>query len=541
MKNITVAARLGIGFSVVILLLLVVAAIGISRLSILNEDVVVIEKKIEMVSLSNDIIQKTFQIGISLRNMMLAENTDDVRKQKTQVLEHRAAIMKDVEKLWPLVVDPNARQILEKAKAERARYIDSQDKLISLIEAGTLEDARTYLNKELRPILRRYQEALREFNQYQNEQVIQAGNSAHEHNTSARILTLVVVALALAVSVALALWVIRSVTGPLGGEPDAAREVIERIAQGDLTGNIPVRNGDKSSLMVSTQRMQNNLRRMLADLRDNADGVASAAQEMASASSQVAVATSRQSEAASSMAAAVEEMTVSISQVSDSAREAHGVTSQTGGLSQEGSRAIEDTVAEMQRISTTVDAASRNIREMGEHSERISSIVGVIKDVADQTNLLALNAAIEAARAGEQGRGFAVVADEVRKLAERTAKATTEISEMIVAVQGSVHQAVATMEQTVSRVEDGVSLARRTSESIVAINEGAQRVLGTVSDISDALREQSVASNDIATNVENIAQMSEENSSAIRSAADTAAHLEKLAADTRSAIATFRL
>lgn len=541
MKNITVAARLGIGFSVVILLLLVVAAIGISRLSILNEDVVVIEKKVEMVSLSNDIIQKTFQIGISLRNMMLAENADDVRKQKTQVLEHRAAIMKDVEKLWPLVVDPNARQILEKAKAERARYIDGQDKLISLIEAGTLEDARTYLNKELRPILRRYQEALREFNQYQNEQVIQAGNSAHEHNTSARILTLVVVALALAVSVALALWVIRSVTGPLGGEPDAAREVIERIAQGDLTGNIPVRNGDKSSLMVSTQRMQNNLRRMLADLRDNADGVASAAQEMASASSQVAVATSRQSEAASSMAAAVEEMTVSISQVSDSAREAHGVTSQTGGLSQEGSRAIEDTVAEMQRISTTVDAASRNIREMGEHSERISSIVGVIKDVADQTNLLALNAAIEAARAGEQGRGFAVVADEVRKLAERTAKATTEISEMIVAVQGSVHQAVATMEQTVSRVEDGVSLARRTSESIVAINEGAQRVLGTVSDISDALREQSVASNDIATNVENIAQMSEENSSAIRSAADTAAHLEKLAADTRSAIATFRL
>ncbi|MCK6412828.1 MAG: methyl-accepting chemotaxis protein [Azonexus sp.] len=541
MKNITVAARLGIGFSVVILLLLVVAAIGISRLSILNEDVVVIEKKVEMVSLSNDIIQKTFQIGISLRNMMLAENTDDVRKQKTQVLEHRAAIMKDVEKLWPLVVDPNARQILEKAKAERTRYIDGQDKLISLIEAGTLEDARTYLNKELRPILRRYQEALREFNQYQNGLVIQAGNSAHEHNTSARILTLVVVALALAVSVSLALWVIRSVTGPLGGEPDAAREVIERIAQGDLTGSIPVRNGDKGSLMVSTQRMQNNLRRMLADLRDNADGVASAAQEMASASSQVAVATSRQSEAASSMAAAVEEMTVSISQVSDSAREAHGVTSQTGGLSQEGSRAIEDTVAEMQRISTTVDAASRNIREMGEHSERISSIVGVIKDVADQTNLLALNAAIEAARAGEQGRGFAVVADEVRKLAERTAKATTEISEMIVAVQGSVHQAVATMEQTVSRVEDGVSLARRTSESIVAINEGAQRVLGTVSDISDALREQSVASNDIATNVENIAQMSEENSSAIRSAADTAAHLEKLAADTRSAIATFRL
>ncbi len=541
MKNLTVATRLGIGFSVVIVLLLIVAAIGISRLALLDENTQIIEKQVEMVGLSNNIIQKTNQIAISLRNMMLADALGDVQKQKAAILEHRASIMKDVEKLWPLVTDPKAREILEKAKAERTRYIEGQDKLMALIETDTPEESRRFLNGELRPILLRYQGALSEFNQYQNDQVTRAGVTAHQHYANARTLSLMVVAIALAASIALALWVIRSVTGPLGGEPATAREVIERIAAGDLTGAIPVRTGDNHSLMAATHVMQASLRRMLGDLRNNTESVAAAAQEMASTSSQIAVATARQSEAASSMAAAVEEMTVSISHVSDSAREAHGVTTQTGKLSQEGNRAIEDTVAEMQRISATVDEASRTIREMGDSSERISGIVGVIREVAEQTNLLALNAAIEAARAGEQGRGFAVVADEVRKLAERTAKATTEISEMIVAVQNSAHQAVATMDQTVTRVEGGVSLARHTSESILAIDEGAQRVLGTVTDISNALREQSVASNDIATNVESIAQMSEENSAAIRSAADTAAHLEKLAADTRSTIATFRL
>jgi methyl-accepting chemotaxis protein len=178
---------------------------------------------------------------------------------------------------------------------------------------------------------------------------------------------------------------------------------------------------------------------------------------------------------------------------------------------------------------------------MGESSQRISGIVGVIKDVADQTNLLALNAAIEAARAGEAGRGFAVVADEVRKLAERTAKATTEISEMVAAVQDNAHQAVSTMAETVSRVEEGVNLARESSQSMLSINEGARQVMQTVTDISNALSEQGAASNEIAANVENIAQRSEENSIAVRLVAETAGRLQKLAAESHQAVAVFRI
>ncbi len=541
MKNLSTATRLSLGFGIVILLTVITAAIGISRLARLDENTAGIEQQVEMMRLSNEIIHKTSQIAIGLRNMMLADGSDDVARQKARILENRQSILQDVERLWPLVTTPQGREILTRAKAERLVYVDGQEKLIALIERGAREESRAFLNNQLRPVLQRYQAALAEFNDYQKARVAAAGEEAHASHKGARNLLLLIVALALVLASGTAVWIIRSVTGPLGGEPATAKAVIDQIAGGDLTGQIPVRAGDTQSLLAATRRMQQNLRDMLAELRGNADSVAASAQGMASASAQVASATVQQSEAAAAMAAAVEQMTVSITHVSDSARDAHGVTAQTGQLSQEGDRAIGETVAEMQRIAATVSEAAQTIREMGENSERISSIIGVIREVAEQTNLLALNAAIEAARAGEQGRGFAVVADEVRKLAERTAKATTEISDMVVAVQSSANHAVASMSGTVTRVDEGVRLARRTSESMLAINDGAQRVVGVVTDISSALKEQSTVSNDIAANVENIARMSEENSAASRATAETAGRLEALAGESRRAIARFRI
>jgi methyl-accepting chemotaxis protein len=169
------------------------------------------------------------------------------------------------------------------------------------------------------------------------------------------------------------------------------------------------------------------------------------------------------------------------------------------------------------------------VETLEQHSTNISGIVNVIRDIADQTNLLALNAAIEAARAGEQGRGFAVVADEVRKLAERTGGATTEIGQMIDAIQTETRNAVAGMEQSQNQVGTGVQLAGQAADSLVHIQAETRRTLDQINDIASASQEQSAAANEIAQNVERIASMSEENSVAIRDASETATRLSELA------------
>ncbi|MEI7613511.1 MAG: methyl-accepting chemotaxis protein [Betaproteobacteria bacterium] len=538
----TIKTRLILGFSIVIALLVLIAGNGIARLAQLDELTRLIAKdRWVKAQMTNDIIQNTNQIAISLRNMMLTNQREDMVKQKERVLESRKAIGSQIEQLKVLVTLPRGKEMLADILSQRESYIAGQEKLIALIESGNADAARQFLNQELRPILGAYQASLQTFGKFQSELVNAASQSASESYEQARNISIMLVVLSLLIGGVISVRIIRSVTGPLGGEPNEVKAVVERIAQGDLTAEIRVLPGDHSSLMAATRDMQTSLRGMVSGLRANAGELASASQQLAASSASVAAATEEQSSSASAMAAAVEEMTVSINHVSDSAREAHSVTTDTGSMSQDGNRVIEAMVSEMKSISQTVDNASGTIQAMGESSQKISSIVQVIKEVAEQTNLLALNAAIEAARAGEQGRGFAVVADEVRKLAERTAKATTEISEMIGHVQSSALAAVDNMQQAVTRVEQGTNMAQKANDSMLGIDTATQRVVCAVNAISDALKEQSVASNEIAANVEHIAQMSEKNSSATRESAETAKRLASLATETRQAVSHFRV
>jgi methyl-accepting chemotaxis protein len=255
----------------------------------------------------------------------------------------------------------------------------------------------------------------------------------------------------------------------------------------------------------------------------------------------VANGSTSQSEAASAMAATVEQITVSIAHVSEGAFEALRISRNSGELSEHGGEIIHRAAEEIRKIADTVRQTSTSIENLGEQSTRISSIVKVINEIANQTNLLALNAAIEAARAGEQGRGFAVVADEVRKLAERTSKSTQEVTQMIDTIQTSSRIAVDGMAAMVGQVDGGVALAQQAGEAINQINAGSSQVLSTVSDISSALAEQSKASNDIAAHIERVAQMTEENSASAELSASAASDLAKLADDMRTTVNRFKI
>jgi methyl-accepting chemotaxis protein len=232
---------------------------------------------------------------------------------------------------------------------------------------------------------------------------------------------------------------------------------------------------------------------------------------------------------------------VSISHIADNTSEAHTISANSEEMSRKGGAVIHSAVSEMVKIADSVEASSAIISTLEQQSNEISEVVNVIKEIADQTNLLALNAAIEAARAGEQGRGFAVVADEVRKLAERTSLSTREIASTIQKIQSDTKHAVQSMVASVDQVRLGTALTQQAGSSIVEIESEAQRVTGVVNDITNSLKEQTEASNEIARNIENIASMVEENNMAASKAAGAAQQLEQLAEGLTRSIGSFHL
>ncbi len=330
-----------------------------------------------------------------------------------------------------------------------------------------------------------------------------------------------------------------SVIRQLGGEPKQAAEIMQRVANGDLTTQLD--DAPQGSLLNALGNMVGALRQLVSAINKDANSLVDNAERIAQASDDVSRAAEQQSDATSAMAAAIEQLTVSSNHISDSARETAHDTTEAATLASQGTQRVQHATQAIQKISDTVSDASNRIRALEERAQQISSIANVIKDIAGQTNLLALNAAIEAARAGEQGRGFAVVADEVRKLAERTSSATTEIDQMILGIQNDTVGAVDAMAAALPEVQEGVALASSASESLHAIEEGARRTLDRVGDVADATHEQSSASTSIAQRVEQIANMVEATTTTIRGTAATAHHLENIAINLKKQVGQFKV
>uniref|UniRef100_UPI0030DB330C methyl-accepting chemotaxis protein n=2 Tax=Pseudomonas sp. EA_35y_Pfl2_R111 TaxID=3088689 RepID=UPI0030DB330C len=329
----------------------------------------------------------------------------------------------------------------------------------------------------------------------------------------------------------------RAVLRPLEKVIAAARA----IAQGNLRSVINVDSNDEAGqLQQALADMQANLRQMIDSIRHESEQLQQTAHDLTGASESIVRSTNEESDSAVSMAAAMEQMIQNIEQIAGHARNAQEISSHSEQLAGSGGQVILGVVDGMSRIAEAVNESSATITALGESSEEIHSIIQVINSIAEQTNLLALNAAIEAARAGEAGRGFAVVADEVRNLAGRTAQSTQEITGMIERIRSSTAQAVESMQTGVTRVNDGVALAHEAGSSINEIRGGAQRAAEVVEEISNTISEQSKASNEVALRVEQIAQMSQQNSRTVIQLADAAQSLDSVARSMQSSVMQFQ-
>ena len=318
--------------------------------------------------------------------------------------------------------------------------------------------------------------------------------------------------------------------------------VLEEMANGDLTALITGDfKGDYQMIKNSINTVSQSLNKALNDVNDAVEATASASNQISSSTEEMASGSQEQTQQAIEAAGAVEEMTKTIMENTKNASFAADTAKEAGNKAEQGGKVVRETIEGMNRIAEVVRKSSVIVNELGKSSNQIGEIVQVIDDIADQTNLLALNAAIEAARAGEQGRGFAVVADEVRKLAERTTKATKEIAVMIRTIQKDTKEAVSSMEQGTKEVEAGKHKADLAGEALLEIIEGAKQVVDIVSQVAAASEEQSTAAEEISKSIDAMSSVTQESATGTQQIAHAAEDLNRLTLNLETLINRFKI
>lgn len=464
---------------------------------------------------SADIDQQIREAEKLAEHMVTTGYNDEARTEGQKVL----AALKDIE-------------------AEAAHYHKEMESLAARIEAGDLVDIEglaARVEKESDGLEHHLETLLHEI-----EKFTEASAKEAEHTELwAMKLLIGIFVIGMVVGAVVSFLIGRSINIPLARLRQTMNEAASRR---DLTLQVPADSNDE---IGQTGRAFNSLmesfKGVLASVSSSAESVAAAAEELSVSSEQVASASQSQAEAAASMAASVEELTVSVTTVADNAGDASRHSENARAIYARGGELVGQLLDGIQHVADSVRGSAETIGTLGTRSQEIRSIVNVINEIAEQTNLLALNAAIEAARAGEQGRGFAVVADEVRKLAERSSKATKEIASMIDGIQETTNDAVQQMSDEVRVVDEEAKLAGEVGHAIDQMRQSTESVAVLITEVSAAIREQSVASTDLAQRVETIAQMTEENSAAVQETSSAAATLGDLAARLQSMVGQFRV
>ncbi len=326
--------------------------------------------------------------------------------------------------------------------------------------------------------------------------------------------------------------------GRLGTEPEQLEEIAKLVAEGDLTVRFDKANGGVYGAMKT---MVENLRQIMDMVNKSAQEVSAASVELHANAQNTADGSHEVVSQAETVATASEEMSATSSDIANNCHHAAESSSHASQAAQNGAVIVRNTVEGMNRIADKVRSSAGVVEQLGTRSDQIGAIVATIEDIADQTNLLALNAAIEAARAGEQGRGFAVVADEVRALAERTTKATREIGEMIKSIQGETKLAVSAMVEGVNEVERGTSEAARSGQALEEILSQINEVTGQINQIATAAEEQTATTREISNNIHQISDTVQQSAHSSNEISLASSQLSKLSVELQEMVKRFRL
>lgn len=409
---------------------------------------------------------------------------------------------------------------------------------IDLLQAEKFSQADALRKTALDPAYKQASQAIDNLIQYQ------VSNAKNEFERVTRLTKTILIAsiasivIGLILSILIGIVITRSVSCGVRELDRAA----SKLANGDLTARATWESKDElGDVSRVFNKMASEFSSLITQVHQSADQVANAAEIQAASAEKVSLISTNQTQQATIAASSIEELNSAVKEVAQKSAEVVAAANEASSMTAAGQQVVNNAASGIQKVSNTVSESAQMIAALGQRSDQIGQIVNVIKDIADQTNLLALNAAIEAARAGEQGRGFAVVADEVRKLAERTTTATSEISQMISAIQAETSNAVSTMERGSAQVSEGVSMANQAGKSLQEINNSVKRVVEMVQQIATSTSSQSESSDAITHRVEHIAQMALENTASVDETTRSSHDLQKLSAHLQQLVSKFKL
>lgn len=535
LRNLNVAPRAALFFALIIALVFVLGVFAVVQMGKLRDS----EKEVElnwMASIRQTALMNSAVLRLRLETQRGLADPQSIQKTIDNFPGYRKAFTDAVAQYDALVGDDRERTFYTPVKNSADAYSRQLDLLEPMMRQGDIAAAMNLVSTAIRPLTNTMEQQIKDLTNFNNEGAARAGQNATDLYNNGLWLVVGIIAGVIVLTVGLALLLTKSITSPIND----ALSVAERIAASDLSKEVMVSGTDEAGrLLKALAQMQTNLRSTIMQISDSSTQLASASEEMTAVTEESSRGLVAQNDEVNQAATAVTEMSAAVDEVARNAESASQESKLTQGYTEVGQARVAQTLKSIQKLNGNVENTSEQIQGLSDRAQGISKVVEVIRAIAEQTNLLALNAAIEAARAGEQGRGFAVVADEVRALAHRTQVSTQEIEQMIAAIQNESDQAVKAMNTSKDLATESLGVAQEASTSLDQIATAIVQINERNLLIATASEEQSHVAREVDRNLVSIRELATQSAAGASQTASACGEMSKLAVNLNQLVNRF--